>query len=88
MLRTSRASMKRVACQLPCKDRATRHGGAMTRGMHESAADACPRSGRATHHAHAIAHRRSAHRAHVHRAIRDGMGIAEWMQRHSICHPS
>ncbi|CAG9246746.1 hypothetical protein BDI4_20066 [Burkholderia diffusa] len=60
----------------------------MTHGMLESAAAACPRGGRATHHAHAIAHRRSARRARVHRAIRDGMGIAEWMHRHSIPHSS
>ncbi|RQS06451.1 hypothetical protein DIE06_35745 [Burkholderia sp. Bp8998] len=88
MLRTSRASMKRVACQLPREDRTTRHGAAKTRGMHAPAADVCPRSGHATHHAHAIAHRRCAHRAHAHRTIRDGMGIAERMRRHSIRHPS
>ncbi|KAB0662637.1 hypothetical protein F7R23_02000 [Burkholderia diffusa] len=88
MLRTSRVSIKRVACQPPRNHGTTRHDGPMTHGMNDSAAAACPRGGRATHHAHAIAHRRSAHRARAHRAIRDGMGIAEQVHPHSIPHSS
>ncbi|RQV86603.1 hypothetical protein DF160_04010 [Burkholderia anthina] len=88
MLRTSRASNKRVTCQPSPNRRTTRPDGAMPHGMRMADAFACPRGGRAAHHAHATAHRRSARRALAHRPIRDGMGIAESMHRHLIPDPS
>ncbi|OXI38061.1 hypothetical protein CFB49_34205 [Burkholderia sp. AU17457] len=88
MLRTSRASNKRVACQPPPNHRTTRPCGAMPRGIRMADAFACPRGGRAAHHAHATAHRCSARRAGAHRAIRDGTGIAELTHRYLIPAPS
>ncbi|RQU43835.1 hypothetical protein DF142_06715 [Burkholderia cenocepacia] len=88
MLRTSRASNKRVACQPPLDDRTTRPGGAMPRDIRMTDAFACPRGGHAAHHAHANAHRCSAHRVLAHQPMRDGMGIAEPMHRHLISDPS
>ncbi|RQS68606.1 hypothetical protein DF032_33985 [Burkholderia seminalis] len=88
MLRTSRTSIKRIACQRPRPDRTTPHGGAPTPGMREAAAYGCPRTGRAAHHAHANAHRRSACNAIAHGAIHGGTGIAESAHRHSMSRPS
>ncbi|AQQ44333.1 hypothetical protein A8F72_25670 [Burkholderia cenocepacia] len=88
MLRTSRASNKRVACQALPNDHTTRLGGAMMHGIRMADAFSCPRGGRAAHHAHATAHRRSARRVLARCALRDGMAIAESVHRHLTHDPS
>ncbi|ORT89024.1 hypothetical protein B7G54_02315 [Burkholderia puraquae] len=84
MLRTSRASTKRVACQRVRNHRATRLPGMRALTGTAPDTDGCPRGERAAHHANALAHRRSAHRARLHGTIGNGMGIARCMHLHSI----
>ncbi|RQT18633.1 hypothetical protein DF051_08395 [Burkholderia contaminans] len=84
MLRTSRASIKRVACQRMPNRRATRLSGMRASMRTAPDADGRPRGGRAAHHANARPHRRSARRARLHDTTGDGMGIARCMHLHSI----